>query len=162
MNLLEARSEGGDPGTITAAVPPAMPPLCRTPLAPSHLLHRSSVRRPWERTLFWRRSILAVLVLAPSAVMAWLFAGALPPPRGDTLTLALAAAFGLLFAWVAVWFWTATAGFLTLLSARDGTAPADTGQTSSGARPEQARVAVIMPAYHEDPALGSKACARTL
>ncbi len=96
--------------------------------------------------------MLFVLVVVPSGTMAWIFASALPPPHGDPLDLALTAAFGLLFAWIAIWFWTAIAGFFLILRGRGMNAVL----RSDMSEPEpdiRARVAVVMPVYQEDPAL---------
>ncbi|HEX5314925.1 MAG TPA: glucans biosynthesis glucosyltransferase MdoH [Gammaproteobacteria bacterium] len=131
-------------------LPPAAPALCRTPLAPSPKPSYRPRRQHWERVLLWRRSILFALVVAPSAFMGWLFSSALPPPHNDPLDLALAAAFGLLFAWVAIWFWTAMAGFFLLLGKRRMKLPGAQASESSGT---VARVAVVIPVYQEEPAL---------
>lgn len=149
MNLLDRDTPETAAAIALPQVPGATPPLCRTSLAPSRRPPQSRERCPWERSLAWRRAALVLLVVAPSAIMSWLFSGALPAPRGDPLGFALVVAFGLLFAWVAIWFWTATAGFLVLLFAR---AP-----RSAGSRPAPetgpGRIAVVMPVHQEDPAL---------
>lgn len=79
--------------------------------------------------------------------MTWFFYGALPQPRSDLLDLTLAAVFGLLFAWVAVWFWTAAAGFLMLLIM------GQTNRKSTNTARQDGKVAVLMPVYNEYPPL---------
>lgn len=127
------------------------PPINRASLAPS--IARTS-RAPADWRLGARRLLLLLLVLPPSLTMTWFFVGALPQPRGDLLDLTLAAVFGLLFAWVAVWFWTAVAGFLTLLLTNREKSHDRTIITA-----HEKKVAVLMPVYNEQPALVAAAIA---
>jgi membrane glycosyltransferase len=61
--------------------------------------------------------------------------------------LGLALFFGL-FAWIAGSFWTAIAGFVIQLAGRD---PAGLDPAEVAGRPLHARIAIVMPIYHEDP-----------
>jgi membrane glycosyltransferase len=53
-----------------------------------------------------------------------------------------------LFAWIAGSFWTAVAGFVIRLVGRD---PAGLDPAEVAGRPLLARIAIVMPIYHEDP-----------
>ncbi|MGC1729501.1 MAG: glucans biosynthesis glucosyltransferase MdoH [Steroidobacteraceae bacterium] len=71
--------------------------------------------------------------------------------NGNGLTgielLGLLLFFGL-FAWIAGSFWTAIAGFVIQLVGRD---PAGLDPAEVAGRPLLARIAIVMPIYHEDP-----------
>lgn len=127
------------------------PRLARTPLAPTHRLKRKRQRQQhrWEKVLRIRRALLNLLVVGPSAFVTWLFYSALPPPHAYVLDLALTTTFGLLFAWIAVWFWTGTAGFWVLLRKKERYAFAGQPELPPFEANNPDRVAIIMPAYEE-------------
>ncbi len=102
----------------------------------------------WRRTARWRRLLLAVLVAAPTFPAAYVMARVLPGPQEFFLRLSLLAIFMILFAWIAMGFWTAIFGFIALLTGRDRfLVRADPAQPL----PREARTALLMPVCNEDP-----------
>jgi membrane glycosyltransferase len=107
-----------------------MPPLRRTPMAPSGWPLRSAFSVPGKavfrrdaRPCFWhragtvRRSLLLALVLIQTVLATWSMTAVLPYHGSQPLEIALLALFVLLFAWISAGFWTAVMGFLVLLLA---------------------------------------------
>ncbi|HCW88592.1 MAG TPA: glucans biosynthesis glucosyltransferase MdoH, partial [Marinobacter sp.] len=73
----------------------------------------------WKTTATIRRIFLALLVLGQTAVAAWFFLAVLPYHGGTGIELGLLVLFCVLYAWIAVGFWTAMAGFVLRLSGGD-------------------------------------------
>jgi membrane glycosyltransferase len=96
-----------------------------------------------------RRWLLLALVTGPALVASRFLAGVLPQQHGAALELAMVALFGVLFGWISIGLWTALAGALLLLTARDRyrlTALIPTPQPIA----DGCRTAVVMPIYRED------------
>jgi membrane glycosyltransferase len=93
-----------------------------------------------------RRLLLLVLVVASAGAATNVFASVLATDRLSYLDAAILGMFFLSFAWISSAFWTALAGFVALCR-REGAG------LSAPARevPADARTALVMPIYHEDP-----------
>jgi len=101
------------------------------------------VRRPGVS-----RIVLCALTLLTTAYALNLFHGTLVGGGTNMLERLLLPLFGVLFAWIALSFWTATLGFVvTTLGGRRSSAP----PSNSTAAPS-GRSAVLIPVYNESPA----------
>jgi membrane glycosyltransferase len=113
----------------------------------------ASPQTRWRFAALRRRLLLAFLVLIPTVIAAAFMVTVLPEQGQNALELAIACCFGGLFGWISIGFWTATLGFLLLLSRRDRFAitrlPADGEDGSSGAIDPSARTAIVMPICEE-------------
>jgi len=139
-----------------------MPPLRRTPMAPSGWPLRSAFSVPGKavfrrdaRPCFWhragtvRRSLLLALVLIQTVLATWSMTAVLPYHGSQPLEIALLALFVLLFAWISAGFWTAVMGFLVLLFGGDRYAISRTAAPGA-AIAEDARTAIVMPIANEN------------
>ncbi len=105
---------------------------------------------PSARWAFWRRGLMVSLVLASAAGATWLM-GVVLGTNGLTVAEgAVLAVFAVSFAWIAVSFWAAAAGFVLSLLDRH---PVTLRRESAADGPLPAlrtRIAVLMPIYNED------------
>ncbi len=122
----------------------SMPPLARASMSPNHFVRRGLRRsivpsespesigphaprlpgvkrgqgpgrwRPWTWTARRRRTLLAILVWAPSIVAGGFMLDVLPQQGDNPLEIAIAVCFGALFSWISIGFWTAMFGFFLL------------------------------------------------
>jgi membrane glycosyltransferase len=103
-------------------------------------------RPPWRRAAQRRRWLLALLVLGPAALAASAVRSVIPETSRQPLEPLLVGFFGVLFAWISIGFWTALAGFITLLTGRDRHAPR---ARDRAAGPGEVRTAIAMPICEE-------------
>jgi membrane glycosyltransferase len=111
---------------------------------------RRGAREPWDARGRRRRALLFMLVLAPSVVAGASFLATLPTVVWYPIELAMAIAFGALFGWISVGFWTAVFGFVVLL--RGGDRFAITKTEAPEPRPPldpSVRTAIVMPVRDE-------------
>ena len=87
---------------------------------------RRGAREPWDRRGRRRRALLGLLVIVPSVAAGSASCATLPATVWYPLELAMAIAFGALFGWISVGFWTAVFGFAVLLRGGDRFAIAKT------------------------------------
>ena len=155
----------------------ATPPLQRAPMVPalyrgrrlgerrhrrrSRLDHDHSKERParrerrrsraaWDKRGRRRRALLFLLVLGPSIAAGTSFLHTLPATVWYPVELAMAIAFGALFGWISVGFWTAVFGFVLLLRGGDRFAITRTESADPLAPIEPGvRTAVVMPVCDE-------------
>jgi membrane glycosyltransferase len=145
------------------------PPISRSPMAPRAW---PGSKRPRERAASttdraqgphrhgsWsgvatRRRFLLVGLIAGQTWLAceFMVRGVLPYHGQQPLELAILCLFAILFAWISAGFWTAIAGFATLVRGRDRfsitrTIPRD---ARAGDIPADARTAIVMPICNED------------
>ncbi|MFW6346854.1 MAG: glucan biosynthesis glucosyltransferase H, partial [Halomonas sp.] len=109
----------------------------------------ASGRLPW---LAARRGLLTLLVVVTTLIGAGLMwrilqPGGITPLQGGILVL-----FSSIFAWIAVGFWTAVAGFLLLLTNRDPLTLARRPRVAAErALPITRRTVLAMPIHNEPP-----------
>jgi membrane glycosyltransferase len=126
--------------------------------------HADASQPSWMRAAVRRRRTLAALVLASagSAGAAPWFAW--PAAQFDVLHATMLVLFTAMFAWIAVGFWTAVAGFMTLVRSGD---PFSLAHGADRWRPidPRARTAIVMPICNEEVATvfaGLRATAESL
>ena len=155
----------------------SMPEISRTSMKPA-VVDRRPVRRLWNRIFWraarsvdedppallsqsktlplagWRasakrrRTILALLVLAQTAVASWSIARTFPSPALSNLEIAIVVNFAVLFSWISFSFWSNVAGFWSLW--RNSKKFAVTEILNASAERLHSRTAVLMPICNED------------
>ncbi len=110
---------------------------------------RRGAREPWDARGRGRRALLMLLVLAPSVAAGALFLGTLPATVWYPIELAMAIAFGALFGWISVGFWTAVFGFGVLLRGGDRFSITRTEAEPRAPIDPSVRSAVVMPVKDE-------------
>jgi len=153
------------------------PPLKRTPMAPENMgtrawrrvvgratgtataeeggepkrssLPRTYANPSWSKVAGRRRIVLALLILGPTAFAVLRMAAVLPHGGGTALEKILLVVFATLFAWISIGFWTAMAGFATLVRRYDRFAITRPDPADAAPRPD-VRTAVVFPVYGED------------
>jgi membrane glycosyltransferase len=104
-------------------------------------------RASWRAITIRRRLLLALLVIAQTAVASWSLARTFPWPDLDYLQMAIVVTFVILFSWISFSFWTNVAGFWMLLRKRKLTCgPAEARKD----RPLRGQTAIVMPICDED------------
>ena len=96
-----------------------------------------------------RRYVLALLVVAQTAIATEFMTAVLPYHGTQPLEIAILVFFAILFCWVSAGFWTAVMGFLVQLGGGDRYA---VSRTAAGNEPidARARTAIIMPICNEN------------
>jgi membrane glycosyltransferase len=111
---------------------------------------RRRSRAAWDKRGGRRRALLFLLVLGPSIAAGTSFLHTLPATVWHPIELAMAIAFGALFGWISVGFWTAVFGFVLLLRGGDRFAITKTQSAEPLAPIDPAvRTAVVMPVCDE-------------
>jgi membrane glycosyltransferase len=110
---------------------------------------RRGAREPWDSRGRRRRALLFLLVLVPSIVAGASFLNTLPAVVWYPVELAMAMAFGALFGWISVGFWTAVFGFYVLLRGGDRFAITKTEAVPRAPLDPAVRTAVVMPVKDE-------------
>ncbi|WP_300160809.1 glucans biosynthesis glucosyltransferase MdoH [Solidesulfovibrio sp.] len=110
---------------------------------------RAASNQAWSAVAGRRRVVLAFLVFLPTAFAVLRMASVLPHEGGTVLEKMLLAVFAMLFAWISVGFWTAMAGFATLVKRFDRFAVTRPRPSDMPPRPD-ARTAIVFPVYGED------------
>ncbi len=93
---------------------------------------------------------LALLVLAQTALAAWLLERTFPYSSLTGVEIATLAVFTLLWAWISLGFWTAVAGFVARWRNRTRASLLDAHIDGDGDRPLSSRTAILVPIYNED------------
>jgi membrane glycosyltransferase len=106
-------------------------------------------RRQWRPVAAVRRSLLALVVLGQTLLATGFMLQVLPYHGGTWAEIALAVLFAVLYAWIAVGFWTAVYGFLIRLAGGDRWSLARRHSEQALALTPLARTALVMPVYHE-------------
>jgi membrane glycosyltransferase len=114
-------------------------------------MKREFLNEPWRKIASRRRFLLLILVLAPALVAASVM-GSLLPHRGTTiLEASIIFVYCILFIWISLGFWTALAGFWTLLKKDDRFAVTRSrGELDAPIRPH-VKTAILFPVCNEDP-----------
>ena len=137
---------------LRAVLPVAAPPDAPLPMPVQDLrsvppVAAPAVPRGWRHV--WRRVLVfgATLCVTGGAIAA--LAKVFAPGGLTTIEYALILLFAINFGWICLSFWSALAGLCVLLRQRRFVDPTDMAVWD---RPLEARVAVLMPTYNEDPA----------
>jgi membrane glycosyltransferase len=115
----------------------------------SSTLPREYLNQPWAKVARRRRIVLALLIFGPTVLAVMRMGSVLPHEGGTVLEKILLVAFATLFAWIAVGFWTAMAGFVTLIRRYDRFAVTRQRPSDKPVRPD-VRTALVFPVYGED------------
>ena len=110
---------------------------------------RRRARVAWGRRGRWRRALLSLLVVVPSALAGAAFLATLPAEVWLPAELALAVFFGALFGWISLGFWTALFGFVVLLRGGDRFAITRGQELPAPPLDSASRTAVVMPVCDE-------------
>lgn len=124
-----------------AAVAPDVPDQPTLPQTP----------RPvrWRAIAFIRRTLLAAFVLGQTAVASYYLLWVLPYHGYTWVEKGLTGLFALLYAWIAVGFWTAMIGFFIRLFGGDRYSLLKRHSEEDLAATPMAKTAIVMPIYHE-------------
>jgi membrane glycosyltransferase len=114
-------------------------------------MKREFLNEPWRKIASRRRFLLLILVLTPALIAASVM-GSLLPQRGTTiLEASIIFVYCVLFIWISLGFWTALAGFWTLLKKDDRFAVTRSrGELDAPIRPH-VKTAILFPVCNEDP-----------
>lgn len=96
-----------------------------------------------------RRLLILVLTLLTTSAATWMFCAAVRVPWG-VLAVLILALYAVLFFWISLSFWLACAGFLCCML-DEGAIPACRPRDADTRRLPEARTAIVMPIYNEDP-----------
>lgn len=106
-------------------------------------------RRPWARAARRRRALLVGCAAIPTVVASGFMLNVLPMQGATGLHLAIAVAFGLLFGWISIGFWTALMGFYVLVRGGDRFTVTRGLERAPEPLDPEARTAVVMPVMNE-------------
>ncbi len=124
--------------------------VTETPLSnPSPAITGSECRYRWRGIAIVRRLILAMLVLGQTAFASWFMLRILPYHGGTWTEQGLVAVFSILYAWIAVGFWTAVYGFILRLTGGDRRSLLKRYSPNTLAATPLAPTAIVLPIYHE-------------
>jgi len=165
----------GRKGKTSAARLRSMPEICRRSMKPA-LLERyprwlrkkfffrnadaaeqdAAISRPseasrlagWHASARRRRAILALLVLAQTAVASWSLVRTFPSPPLSNIEIAIIVNFAVLFSWISFSFWGNVAGFWSLWRNSKKFSVAEI--LNSSAKRLSSRTAVLMPICNEE------------
>ncbi len=152
--------------------PPPCPPLARGRMIPEQMKRspwqrphktpepqgfvtgrqaREYLNEPWMKKAARRRLVLGTLIFAPT-VFAALNMGAVLPHKGTTaLEMAILAVFSILFAWISIGFWTAMAGWWTLMRRFDRFVITTTKEREDDEKDDRgAMTAILFPVCNEE------------
>ncbi|MBH87315.1 glucans biosynthesis glucosyltransferase MdoH [Marinobacter sp. BGYM27] len=127
---------------MSEAVPNAVPDVAPTPELPESTVS-------WRGVAFFRRMLLITFVLGQTAVASYYLLWILPYHGGTLVEIGLIALFALLYAWIAVGFWTAVFGLVLRLGRGDRYSLLNRHSADQLDQTPLARTAVVMPIYHE-------------
>lgn len=105
----------------------------------------------WRRAALLRHALMFVLVVAQTGFAGTYMLQILPYHGSTGLEMAVLATFVGLFAWISIGFWTAFAGFFTLLFNMRRLAITRICQIRGSDSAPLAPTAILMPVYNEDP-----------
>ena len=115
------------------------------------MITRELLNEPWQKVAARRRILLLIVVLVPSLVATSIMGSLLPHQGSTTLELAIIIVYGILFIWISLGFWTALAGFWTLLKKYDKFAVSHAHPDQDAPIRSQIKTAILFPICNEDP-----------
>lgn len=112
---------------------------------------REYLNEPWVKKAIRRRLILGTLVFGPTAFAALNMGSVLPHKGTTTLEIAILAVFSILFAWISIGFWTAMAGWWTLMRRFDRFVISTTKEREGDQKDDRgAMTAILFPVCNEE------------
>ena len=114
-------------------------------------MNREFLNEPWRKIAARRRFFLLILVVAPALVAASVMGSLLPHQGSTALELAIIFIFCVLFIWISLGFWTALAGFWTLLKRDDRFAVTRSRGDLDAPIRHNIKTAILFPVCNEDP-----------
>ncbi|WP_166261858.1 glucans biosynthesis glucosyltransferase MdoH [Marinobacter salicampi] len=103
----------------------------------------------WRGVAFFRRTLLILLVLGQTSVACYYLLWVLPYHGSTWVEKGLVVLFAILYAWIAVGFWTAVIGLILRLGGGDRYSLLKRHNDEELAATTLAPTAVVMPIYHE-------------
>ncbi|EAZ98706.1 glucans biosynthesis glucosyltransferase MdoH [Marinobacter sp. ELB17] len=103
----------------------------------------------WRTVARIRRSLLALLVFGQTAVASYYLLWIMPYHGGTPVEIGLLVLFALLYAWIAVGFWTAVVGFVLRLMGGDKHSLLNRYSNDDLEHTPLVKTAIVLPVYHE-------------
>ncbi|MFT6980930.1 MAG: membrane glycosyltransferase [Marinobacter psychrophilus] len=103
----------------------------------------------WRTVARIRRSLLALLVFGQTAVASYYLLWIMPYHGGTPVEIGLLVLFALLYAWIAVGFWTAVVGFVLRLMGGDKHSLLNRYSSDDLENTPLVKTAIVLPVYHE-------------
>ena len=103
----------------------------------------------WRTVARIRRSLLALLVFGQTAVASYYLLWIMPYHGGTPVEIGLLVLFALLYAWIAVGFWTAVVGFVLRLTGGDKHSLLNRYSSDDLEHTPLVNTAIVLPVYHE-------------
>jgi len=112
---------------------------------------REFLNEPWRKIASRRRLLLLVLVLLPALAAASVMGSLLPHQGSTALEGAIVVVYCVLFTWISLGFWTAMAGFWTLIKKDDRFAVSRSRGDLDAPIRSNVRTAILFPVCNEEP-----------
>lgn len=110
---------------------------------------QSPVKHRWRVVANLRRAVLMLLVFGQTAVASYYLLWVLPYHGGTVLEIGMLVLFAILYAWIAIGFWTAVFGFVIRLLGGDRHSILKRHTDAELLKTPLAKTAVLLPIYHE-------------
>ena len=107
------------------------------------------MKHRWRRVANLRRAVLMLFVFGQTAVASYYLLWVLPYHGGTPLEIGILMLFAILYAWIAVGFWTAVFGFVIRLMGGDRHSILKRHTEAELLETPLAKTAVLLPIYHE-------------
>mgnify|MGYP003663581824 FL=1 len=107
------------------------------------------MKHRWRRVANLRRAVLMLFVFGQTAVASYYLLWVLPYHGGTPLEISMLVLFAILYAWIAVGFWTAVFGFVIRLMGGDRHSILKRHTEAELLETPLAKTAVLLPIYHE-------------
>ena len=107
------------------------------------------MKHRWRRVANLRRAVLMLFVFGQTAVASYYLLWVLPYHGGTPLEISMLVLFAILYAWIAVGFWTAVFGFVIRLMGGDRHSILKHHTEAELLETPLAKTAVLLPIYHE-------------
>ena len=107
------------------------------------------MKHRWRRVANLRRALLMLFVFGQTAVASYYLLWVLPYHGGTPLEISMLVLFAILYAWIAVGFWTAVFGFVIRLMGGDRHSILKHHTEAELLETPLAKTAVLLPIYHE-------------
>lgn len=106
-------------------------------------------RHRWRLVANLRRAVLMLFVFGQTGIASYYLLWVLPYHGGTALEISMLVLFAILYAWIAVGFWTAVLGFVIRLMGGDRHSIVKRHTKAQLQQTPMAKTAVLLPVYHE-------------